>query len=134
MDSRRLDSPSTQSFNEKPKQTSTINDSVPSSHFPASSAAQRSSSCTTPSRPHQYPRTCHNQPRTRTTRIPYTRPRGLRICNLFRSWLPIISYVATSLAFLLAIALYRDQVFAREFGYGPYLRIGISNTISIRSR
>ncbi|KAF8897366.1 hypothetical protein BD779DRAFT_1667358 [Infundibulicybe gibba] len=43
----------------------------------------------------------------------YTRPRGLRIANLLRSWLPLILYAFTSLSFVFAIALYRDQVFAR---------------------
>ena len=48
-------------------------------------------------------------------RVSYTRPRGLRIANLIRSWLPIISYVATTVAFFIAIALYRDQLFASKF-------------------
>lgn len=44
-------------------------------------------------------------------RLSYTRPRSLRISNLLRLWFPIITYVATTLAFLVAIALYRDQLF-----------------------
>jgi hypothetical protein len=46
---------------------------------------------------------------------PYTRPRGLRIANLLKPWLPLIMYGLTSLAFLVAIGLYRTEVFAREF-------------------
>ncbi|KAF9008888.1 hypothetical protein BDQ17DRAFT_1349141 [Cyathus striatus] len=42
----------------------------------------------------------------------YTRPRGLRIANLFRSWLPLILYALTSVAFVVAIALYRTELFA----------------------
>lgn len=45
---------------------------------------------------------------------PYTRPRGLRIANLLRPWLPLILYALTTLAFVVAIALYRNEVFARE--------------------
>ncbi|EGO01844.1 hypothetical protein SERLA73DRAFT_49877 [Serpula lacrymans var. lacrymans S7.3] len=41
----------------------------------------------------------------------YVRPRGLRIANLFKAWLPIILYAASSLAFVLAIAFWKDQVF-----------------------
>ncbi|GLB33636.1 putative SNARE associated Golgi protein [Lyophyllum shimeji] len=43
----------------------------------------------------------------------YTRPRGLRIANLIRPWIPLILYAITSLAFVAAIALYRDEVFSR---------------------
>lgn len=108
--------PSIQPQSEKPgqhSQTSTLGEQ--SSQSLPSSAAHRQSAC--PSRLHQYPRTCPNQHRARI-RIAYSRPRGLRIFNLFKSWLPIISYVATSLGFVLAIALYREQVFARKSGYG----------------
>ncbi|KAF8639754.1 hypothetical protein AX17_001016 [Amanita inopinata Kibby_2008] len=55
-------------------------------------------------------------------RSPYTRPRGLRILNLLRSWLPIVTYAITSLAFLVAIALYRDEVFARLDELSHWLR------------
>lgn len=43
----------------------------------------------------------------------YTRPRGLRIANLIKPWIPIILYGITSLAFIIAIALYKTEVFAR---------------------
>jgi hypothetical protein len=110
--------PSIQPQSEKPEQYSqTFTLGEQSSQSPPSSAAHRQSACPSPSRLHQYPRTCPNQQRPRI-RIAYTRPRGLRIFNLFKSWLPIISYVATSLGFVLAIALYREQVFARKSGYG----------------
>ncbi|ESK97585.1 cytoplasm protein [Moniliophthora roreri MCA 2997] len=36
-----------------------------------------------------------------------------RLCNLLRPWLPILCYAATSLGFLIAIAFYKSQVFAR---------------------
>ncbi|PFH52514.1 hypothetical protein AMATHDRAFT_56459 [Amanita thiersii Skay4041] len=51
-------------------------------------------------------------PHSRThIRPPYARPRALRILNLLRSCLPILMYILTSLGFLIAIALYRDEVF-----------------------
>ncbi|KAF8631187.1 hypothetical protein AX15_002521 [Amanita polypyramis BW_CC] len=89
---------------------------------PLSSAAHRPTSLSIPPRPPQssswsYP----DQARTRTS-TPYTRPRGLRISNLLRSWLPLISYLATSFGFLVAIALYRDQVFARLDELSHWLR------------
>lgn len=43
----------------------------------------------------------------------YTRPRGLRIANLIKPWIPIILYGITSLAFIVAIALNKTEVFAR---------------------
>ncbi|KAG7445845.1 uncharacterized protein BT62DRAFT_987086 [Guyanagaster necrorhizus] len=42
----------------------------------------------------------------------YTRPRGLRIANLLKPWVPIILYGITSLAFVFAISLYKTQVFS----------------------
>ncbi|THU81831.1 hypothetical protein K435DRAFT_618766, partial [Dendrothele bispora CBS 962.96] len=42
----------------------------------------------------------------------YKRPRGLRICNLLKSWSPVIAYALTSLAFLVAIAFYKTELFA----------------------
>ncbi|KAJ3853009.1 hypothetical protein EV368DRAFT_39798 [Lentinula lateritia] len=42
----------------------------------------------------------------------YIRPRGLRITNLIRPWLPIILYALTSLIFLIAIAFYKAEVFS----------------------
>ncbi|KAK2466354.1 hypothetical protein APHAL10511_001996 [Amanita phalloides] len=91
---------------EKPSLTSLPSTS---SHSPGESSHRPSS------------RPCSHHQRSRP-RIPYTRPRGLRILNLFKSWLPIISYVATSLGFLLAIALYRDQVFLRLDELSQWLR------------
>ncbi|KAJ8595335.1 hypothetical protein M405DRAFT_849775 [Rhizopogon salebrosus TDB-379] len=41
----------------------------------------------------------------------YVRPRGLRIWNLFKHWLPILAYGATSLGFVLAIAFWKTEVF-----------------------
>ncbi|OJA20883.1 hypothetical protein AZE42_00887 [Rhizopogon vesiculosus] len=41
----------------------------------------------------------------------YVRPRGLRIWNLFKQWLPILAYGATSLGFVLAIAFWKTEVF-----------------------
>jgi len=52
----------------------------------------------------------------------YTRPRGLRISNLVRPWIPLIMYAITSLAFVVAIALYRDEVFARLDELSLWLR------------
>jgi len=40
----------------------------------------------------------------------YIRPRGLRIWNLFKQWLPILAYGATSLGFILAIAFWKTEV------------------------
>lgn len=54
------------------------------------------------------------QPTPLHTRSQYSRPRSLLIANLVRPWLPVILYAFTSLAFVFAIALYRDDVFARE--------------------
>lgn len=45
----------------------------------------------------------------------YTRPRGLRIFNLFKPWIPLILYAITSFAFLVAIAFWKNEVFAGEF-------------------
>ncbi|KZT12969.1 uncharacterized protein LAESUDRAFT_669135 [Laetiporus sulphureus 93-53] len=41
----------------------------------------------------------------------YTRPRGLRIANLLRPWVPIILYALTSLGFLAAVSFWKIQVF-----------------------
>jgi len=80
------------------------------SHSPVPVVFPLSGSSSTISRLASSPH-CTHQPRVHP-RPSYTRPRTLRICNLLRHWFPIISYVATSLAFLVAIALYRDQLFA----------------------
>ncbi|KAF5363585.1 hypothetical protein D9756_000546 [Leucocoprinus leucothites] len=41
----------------------------------------------------------------------YTRPRGLRILNLIKSWMPLILYALTSLGFVVAITLYKTELF-----------------------
>ncbi|KIJ70289.1 hypothetical protein HYDPIDRAFT_53936, partial [Hydnomerulius pinastri MD-312] len=41
----------------------------------------------------------------------YSRPRGLRIWNLFKQWSPVLAYGATSLGFVLAIAFWKTEVF-----------------------
>lgn len=51
-------------------------------------------------------------PRSQSYR--YVRPRGLRIWNLFKKWSPVLAYAATSLGFLLAIALWKTEVFDGE--------------------
>ncbi|KAJ7179286.1 hypothetical protein C8R46DRAFT_1073240 [Mycena filopes] len=43
---------------------------------------------------------------------PYSRPRGLRIANLLRPWLPLIMYALSSLIFVVAIAFFKNQVFS----------------------
>lgn len=51
-------------------------------------------------------------PSSWTAPIPsYTRPRGLRIANLLRPWIPIILYALTSLGFLVAISFWKIEVF-----------------------
>lgn len=40
----------------------------------------------------------------------YVRLRGLRVWNLFKQWLPILAYGATSLGFVLAIAFWKTEV------------------------
>ena len=41
----------------------------------------------------------------------YTRPRGLRIANLIKPWIPIILYIITTLAFLVAVSFWKVEVF-----------------------
>ncbi|KAI0370254.1 hypothetical protein BV20DRAFT_944369 [Pilatotrama ljubarskyi] len=41
----------------------------------------------------------------------YTRPRGLRIANLLRPWIPIILYIMTTLGFLAAVSFWKVEVF-----------------------
>ncbi|KAF7355171.1 hypothetical protein MSAN_01432800 [Mycena sanguinolenta] len=41
----------------------------------------------------------------------YSRPRGLRIANLLRPWLPLIVYAISSLILVVAIAFFKTQVF-----------------------
>ncbi|CDO74037.1 hypothetical protein BN946_scf185043.g87 [Trametes cinnabarina] len=42
---------------------------------------------------------------------PYTRPRGLRIANLIKPWIPIILYISTTLGFLAAVSFWKVEVF-----------------------
>ncbi|KAI9067593.1 hypothetical protein FKP32DRAFT_1563443 [Trametes sanguinea] len=42
---------------------------------------------------------------------PYTRPRGLRIANLIKPWIPIILYIMTTLGFLAAVSFWKVEVF-----------------------
>ncbi|KAI0721853.1 hypothetical protein C8T65DRAFT_538984, partial [Cerioporus squamosus] len=41
----------------------------------------------------------------------YTRPRGLRIANLIKPWIPIILYIITTLGFLAAVSFWKVEVF-----------------------
>jgi hypothetical protein len=54
---------------------------------------------------------CH----TRTLPASYTRPRGLRIFNLLRPWIPIILYALTNIGFVVAIACFKNEVFTGQF-------------------
>ncbi|KAF7352930.1 hypothetical protein MVEN_01260300 [Mycena venus] len=42
---------------------------------------------------------------------PYSRPRGLRIANLLRPWIPLIVYALSSLILVVAIAFFKTEVF-----------------------
>ncbi|KAF5388037.1 hypothetical protein D9615_000235 [Tricholomella constricta] len=75
---------------------------------PVSSPAQNYSPFLRQPSPHFAPNRTHSH-----TSSTYTRPRGLRIANLIRPWIPLILYAFTSLAFVAAIAFYRDEVFSR---------------------
>lgn len=44
----------------------------------------------------------------------YTRPRGLRISNLVKPWIPLILYGITSFGFLVAVAFWKNEVFEGE--------------------
>ena len=44
----------------------------------------------------------------------YIRPRGLRISNLIKPWIPVILYGITSFGFLVAIAFWKNEVFESE--------------------
>jgi hypothetical protein len=46
-----------------------------------------------------------------TSNTSYTRPRSLRVLKLARSWLPVILYILTSLVFVVAITLYKSELF-----------------------
>ncbi|KAF9221876.1 hypothetical protein BS17DRAFT_784104 [Gyrodon lividus] len=47
----------------------------------------------------------------RSQPLRYVRPRGLRTWNLFKQWLPVLAYGATSLGFVFAIAFWKTEVF-----------------------
>ncbi|KAG6911682.1 hypothetical protein DXG01_007932 [Tephrocybe rancida] len=96
--------------------------SSPSSPNRAGSGSQLRSNRTSPQSPAtpnqppllRQPPPLHRSNRTRSQiSSTYTRPRGLRIANLIRPWIPIIMYIITSLAFVAAIALYKEEVFSR---------------------
>lgn len=63
----------------------------------------------------------------------YTRPRGLRMSNLLRPWIPLIMYGITTLAFVVAIAIYRDDVFSCAWLYNhkPNTAIWILNILQV---
>ncbi|KAH9853741.1 hypothetical protein C2E23DRAFT_727580 [Lenzites betulinus] len=48
---------------------------------------------------------------TLSTSSPYSRPRGLRIANLLKPWIPIILYVMTTVGFLAAVSFWKVEVF-----------------------
>jgi len=53
----------------------------------------------------------------------YIRPRGLRISNLIKPWIPLILYGITSLGFLVAIAFWKNEVFQGLDELSHWLRI-----------
>lgn len=53
----------------------------------------------------------------------YTRPRGLRVSNLIKPWIPLILYGITSLGFLVAIAFWKNEVFQGLDELSHWLRI-----------
>ncbi|KIK08395.1 hypothetical protein K443DRAFT_672417 [Laccaria amethystina LaAM-08-1] len=54
----------------------------------------------------------------------YPRPsKVLRVARLLRPWVPLLLYALTSLAFVVAIALYRADVFARLDELSSWLRV-----------
>ncbi|KAI0959795.1 hypothetical protein AcW1_004519 [Taiwanofungus camphoratus] len=52
----------------------------------------------------------------------YTRPRGLRIANLIKPWIPIILYAITSLGFVFAISFWKVEVFTALDALSHWLR------------
>ncbi|KAJ7499080.1 hypothetical protein FB451DRAFT_1204182 [Mycena latifolia] len=81
---------------------------IPRGGFPSSSRSpaspMRPAPPTAPSSPASHH---HSRPSP-----PYSRPRGLRIANLLRPWLPLIMYALSSLAFVVAIAFFKTEVFS----------------------
>ncbi|OCH93623.1 hypothetical protein OBBRIDRAFT_790147 [Obba rivulosa] len=101
-------------------ETAQCQDSLVAYSFPTTSPmssippAPRPQSATRPSqaRPSPYPSHSSSLASSWTAPTPtYTRPRGLRIANLLRPWIPIILYAITSLGFVFAIALWKTEVF-----------------------
>ncbi|KAI0700559.1 hypothetical protein BC835DRAFT_1257546, partial [Cytidiella melzeri] len=87
----------------------------PTSGQPSQSPARYPSSPKTLSTSSQYSRTAPPS-------IAYTRPRGLRILNLFRPWIPIIMYAMTSLGFLAAISFWKAEVFQGLDDFSQWLK------------
>ncbi|KZP24650.1 hypothetical protein FIBSPDRAFT_735305 [Athelia psychrophila] len=54
---------------------------------------------------------------------PYTRPRGLRISNLIKPWIPVIVYGITTVGFLVAIAFWKKEVFQGLDDLSLWLRV-----------
>ncbi|KAJ6539185.1 hypothetical protein B0H19DRAFT_346879 [Mycena capillaripes] len=84
---------------------------------PADIALQRTPSssrlATSPRRPaHPSAPSSPTHRNSRSSSLPYSRPRGLRIANLLRPWLPLIMYALSSLVFVVAIAFFKTEVFA----------------------
>ncbi|KAJ7699917.1 hypothetical protein B0H17DRAFT_269188 [Mycena rosella] len=77
--------------------------STASSRFPAS--PRRPAYTSAPSSPAPHHRDSRPSP-------PYSRPRGLRIANLLRPWLPLLVYGLCTLVFVVAIAFFKTQVFS----------------------
>lgn len=64
-----------------------------------------------------------NHIRSRSSSQLYTRPRGLRISNLLKPWIPLILYGLTSLAFIVAIAFWKTEVFTRLDQLSHWLQV-----------
>ncbi|KAI0736390.1 hypothetical protein BC629DRAFT_1301304 [Irpex lacteus] len=54
--------------------------------------------------------------------IAYTRPRGLRIANILKPWIPIILYAITSLGFVAAISFWKAEVFQGLDDFSHWLK------------
>ncbi|KAH8106226.1 hypothetical protein BXZ70DRAFT_918742 [Cristinia sonorae] len=74
--------------------------------------------------PSQYPQSSRlASPYSRATSTPaYSRPRGLRIANLLRPWIPVILYAMTTFGFLLAIAFWKAEVFENLDNLSQWLK------------
>ncbi|KAJ7368132.1 hypothetical protein DFH08DRAFT_761692 [Mycena albidolilacea] len=64
-----------------------------------------------PSPPQRSHPSAPSSPAHHNSRLPYSRPRGLRIANLLRPWIPLIIYAVSSLLLVVAIAFFKTQVF-----------------------